>query len=172
MWRTGLVAPWHVGSSWTRARTRVPCVGRRIRNHCATREGLSLSIRILTQPVLCPSALVDGVWIFLEFSSISHSCPSPQAHPRGMAQLQSFSLGLFEDPCTFFSDTVPAVFSFPIFFCLYLLTSPLCHQAFPLLCTLRGTGQSSCMFAFKGHLFHYTLTLWGNRFQARVLCGT
>ena len=38
MWRTGLVAPRHVGSSWTRARTRVPCIGRRILNHCATRE--------------------------------------------------------------------------------------------------------------------------------------
>ena len=34
----GLVAPRHVGSSWTRARTRVPCIGRRILNHCATRE--------------------------------------------------------------------------------------------------------------------------------------
>ena len=37
---TGLVAPWHVGSSQTRARTRVPCVGRQILNHCATREAL------------------------------------------------------------------------------------------------------------------------------------
>ena len=36
--RTGLVAPWHVGSSWTRARTRVPCTCRQILNHCATRE--------------------------------------------------------------------------------------------------------------------------------------
>ena len=35
---TGLVAPRHVGSSQTRARTRVPCIGRRIHNHCATRE--------------------------------------------------------------------------------------------------------------------------------------
>ena len=34
----GLVAPWHVESSRTKARTRVPCIGRRIRNHCATRE--------------------------------------------------------------------------------------------------------------------------------------
>ena len=33
MWCTGLVAPRHVGSSWTRARTRVPCTGRRIPNH-------------------------------------------------------------------------------------------------------------------------------------------
>ena len=34
----GLVAPRHVGSSQTRARTRVPCIGRRILNHCTTRE--------------------------------------------------------------------------------------------------------------------------------------
>ena len=27
-----------VGSSQTRARTRVPCIGRQILNHCATRE--------------------------------------------------------------------------------------------------------------------------------------
>ena len=38
LWRTVLVAPRHVGSSQTRARTRVPCIGRRILNHCATRE--------------------------------------------------------------------------------------------------------------------------------------
>ena len=37
MWHTGFVAPRHVGSSWTRDRTRVPCIGR-ILNHCATRE--------------------------------------------------------------------------------------------------------------------------------------
>ena len=37
-WLTGPVAPWHVGSSQTRARTRVPCIGRQTLNHCATRE--------------------------------------------------------------------------------------------------------------------------------------
>ena len=35
-----LVAPKHMGSSQTRNRTNVPCIGRRILNHCATREGL------------------------------------------------------------------------------------------------------------------------------------
>ena len=35
---TGLVAPRHVGSSRNRARPRVPCLGRRILNQCATRE--------------------------------------------------------------------------------------------------------------------------------------
>ena len=38
LWHTGPVAPRHVGSSQTRARTRVPCIGRQILNHCATRE--------------------------------------------------------------------------------------------------------------------------------------
>ena len=38
LWRTGLVAPQHVGSSWTSARTRVSCIGRRILKHCTTRE--------------------------------------------------------------------------------------------------------------------------------------
>ena len=38
LWLTGLVAPRHVGSSQTRARTRIPCIGRQILNHCATRE--------------------------------------------------------------------------------------------------------------------------------------
>ena len=38
VWLTGPVAPRHVGSSQTRARTRVPCIDRQILNHCATRE--------------------------------------------------------------------------------------------------------------------------------------
>ena len=42
LWLTGLVAPRYVGSSQTRARTHVPCIGRQILNHCATREALPL----------------------------------------------------------------------------------------------------------------------------------
>ena len=38
LWRMGLVTPRHVGSSRTRSRTHVPCIGRQILNHCATRE--------------------------------------------------------------------------------------------------------------------------------------
>ena len=38
LWLTGPAAPWHVGSSQTRARTRVSCISRQILNHCATRE--------------------------------------------------------------------------------------------------------------------------------------
>ena len=40
LWRTGLVAPRHMGSSQTRAQTRVPCISRQTLNHCATREAL------------------------------------------------------------------------------------------------------------------------------------
>ena len=38
LWLTGLATPRHAGSSRTRARTCVPCIGRRTPNHCATRE--------------------------------------------------------------------------------------------------------------------------------------
>ena len=38
LWLTGPVAPRHEGSSQTRAWTHVPCIGRQILNHCATRE--------------------------------------------------------------------------------------------------------------------------------------
>ena len=38
LWCMGLVAPWHVGSSKTRAQTHVPCIGRWTLNHCTTRE--------------------------------------------------------------------------------------------------------------------------------------
>ena len=37
-WYMGLVALWHVGSSRTRDRTHVPCIGRWILNHWTTRE--------------------------------------------------------------------------------------------------------------------------------------
>ena len=38
LWLTGPAAPRPVGSSQTRARTRVPCIGRQTLNHCATKE--------------------------------------------------------------------------------------------------------------------------------------
>ena len=44
LWLTGLVALRHAESSQTRARTRVPCIGRQILNHCATREALHCSL--------------------------------------------------------------------------------------------------------------------------------
>ena len=49
----GLAAPRHVGSSRTRARTRVPCIGRRILNHCATREVPTLTFLLHTLSFEC-----------------------------------------------------------------------------------------------------------------------
>ena len=51
----GLVALRHVRSSQTRARTRVPCIGRQILNHCATREALLHSLTIEKKLVLFQS---------------------------------------------------------------------------------------------------------------------
>ena len=44
LWLTRPVAPRHVGSSQTGARTRVPCIVRQTLNHCATREALTAFI--------------------------------------------------------------------------------------------------------------------------------
>ena len=54
LWLTGPVAPRHAGSSQTRARTRVPCIGRQILNHCATREAPLFSfILFFSSPLEC-----------------------------------------------------------------------------------------------------------------------
>ena len=47
LWLTGPAAPRHVGSSQTRARTRVPCIARQTLNHCATREAAQKQVFIL-----------------------------------------------------------------------------------------------------------------------------
>ena len=58
MWLMGLVAPRHMGSSRTRARTRDPCTGRRILNHCATKEALCYYFLLLL--LLCYFSVVPG----------------------------------------------------------------------------------------------------------------
>ena len=55
-WHTGLVAWWRVGSSPTRGRTCVPCIGGRVLNHRSTREVpvpdfIMLSFKILEIPL-------------------------------------------------------------------------------------------------------------------------
>ena len=65
LWLTGLVAPWHVGSYQTRARTRVPCIGRQILNHCATREALPLFLYMCVH-------LKNMAKMFIQLNSIKH----------------------------------------------------------------------------------------------------
>ena len=50
LWHTGSVAPWHVGSSWTRDRTYVPCIGNWLLNHWTT-----MKVPIAYSCVLCHS---------------------------------------------------------------------------------------------------------------------
>ena len=69
LWLTGPVAPRHVGSSQTRARTRVPCTGRWTLNHCATREALlefifNMSIEFLTSASII---LISESYLFIFF---------------------------------------------------------------------------------------------------------
>ena len=44
-WHRGLAVSQHVGSSGTRDRTRVPCIGRQILHHWATKEALKHILR-------------------------------------------------------------------------------------------------------------------------------
>ena len=75
LWLTGPAAPRHVGSSQTRARTYVPCIGRQILNHCATREALSL---ILASKVLYDCLeFVTGPSVQFNFSFCPILLPSP-----------------------------------------------------------------------------------------------
>ena len=57
LWLTGPVAPRHVGSSQTRARTRAPRIGRQTLNHCATREALAV---IFSQSIDAKNTTVMG----------------------------------------------------------------------------------------------------------------
>ena len=73
LWLTGLVAPWHVGSSQTRTRTRVSCIGRQILNHCATREARSLYFYILA----INSNILKVYWLQNYDCQLLLSCEQP-----------------------------------------------------------------------------------------------
>ena len=81
LWLTGLVAPRHVGSSQTRARTRVPCISRQILNHCATREApIRVLLIIFLMLYITTSWLIYfitvGFYLLFPFTYFSQSpCP-------------------------------------------------------------------------------------------------
>ena len=45
LWHMGLIAPWHVKSSWTSNQTRVPHIGRQILNYWTTRRTPGIFLR-------------------------------------------------------------------------------------------------------------------------------
>ena len=91
LWRTGPVAPRHVGSSWTRARTRVPCIGRQTPNRCTTREALQYlliqkepgHLMLMDLPIhtiLQSSLLGGGELLLSSMKGRDQSHPSLQGH--------------------------------------------------------------------------------------------
>ena len=68
---TGLVAPRHVASSQTRARTRVPCIGRQTLNHCATREAPILTYFCLMPTHTGAEGKVKLIHTFMDTSGSS-----------------------------------------------------------------------------------------------------
>ena len=92
-WLTGPAAPWHVGSSQTRARNRVPCIGRQTLNHCAIREAphfffLNWSIVVLISGVERSDSVIHVVFQF--FYSI------------GLQDIEYSSLCFTVNPCYLF----------------------------------------------------------------------
>ena len=70
LWRTGLVARQHVESSWTRDRTRIPCIGRWILNPWTTRK--ALVVRFYLNSLLSPwlAFLLQG-WLHYALTVVS-----------------------------------------------------------------------------------------------------
>ena len=85
-------------SSQTRARTRVPCIGRQILNHCATREAL-FYLYFYTSGSYLLSILYILVYICQSQSpNSSHHHPPPLSPPLVSIRLFSTSVSLFL-PC-------------------------------------------------------------------------
>ena len=78
LWLTGRVAPRHVGSSQTRARTRVPCIGRQTPNHCATREAPDYYY-LGFKGYVCVYA---HIWVSTHDASMQTPSPSPPANTK------------------------------------------------------------------------------------------
>ena len=93
LWLTGLVAPRHVGPSQTRARTHVPCIGRRIPNHCAAREALGI-LTILTLPISSEYLLIY-FFLFQLFLSMSYNFQGTDLLPPQLNLFLSIYLILF-----------------------------------------------------------------------------
>ena len=84
LWLTGPVAPRHVGSSQTRARTHVPCIGRQTLNHCATREALFtfLMLSLEAQDVFTFHEVQFIYFFLLSLELLVSTSKKPLPNPR------------------------------------------------------------------------------------------
>ena len=67
LWLTSAAAPQHVGSSQTRAQTRVPRIGRQILNHCATREAPDVEHLLMGLLAICMSSFKKCLFKFFVY---------------------------------------------------------------------------------------------------------
>ena len=132
MWRTGSAASPHVGSSWTRARTHVPCIGRRTPNHCATREAPVVAIYLFIYFYTAGSYSLSILYILVYVcqyqspnSSHHHHHPTP-AFPPWCPYICSLHLCLFL-PCK------PVHLYHFSRFHIYVLIYDICFSLFDLL---------------------------------------
>ena len=81
----GLVALRHVGSSQTRARTRVPCIGRWILNHCTTREARQLFFLLFKIPCYHGRFPMITVLSFVQFLDSNTNCRDIYEAPHNIS---------------------------------------------------------------------------------------
>ena len=92
LWCTGLVAPRHVGSSWTRVQMCVSCIGKQVLNHWTIREVLG---RILLSLGL-PASLSLSLSLPLSVSASPFCVPDPLS--QGPCASLSSSLYITQTP--------------------------------------------------------------------------
>ena len=79
----GLVALWQVGSSWTRDRIHVPCIGRQILNYWTTRKVLEYNfLKLLIGISLVVQWLIiyfakQGTWVQALVGELRSHCHGP-----------------------------------------------------------------------------------------------
>ena len=153
----GLVAPRHVGSSQTRARTRVPCIGRQILNHCATREAPCLFILFMVSFAVqkLVSLIRSHLFIFI-FISIALGDWPKKTLVRFMSEngLPMFSSRSFMVSCLMFKS----LSHLSLFLCMM---RGRVLWIWVLLCCPRGSLNSpyflKFVFSFWLGDFHYSI---------------
>ena len=149
-----------MGSSRTRAQTCVPCVGRRILNHCATREALLFYIQVQVvfqfcrplPPLLVVSVIIKSLEKNLSCSHPLTLTPSPMEVTSSSCKRPLHTVHVFNLPSPTCAFTFPDV-SFPHPSLSHLLSLFKWSAAFILL--TRGNPHLLVMRLLRCSLFYF-----------------